>query len=224
LLSAGILGATVMPHVVYLHSALTQSRIRPRTDLEARRLYRFTLVDVLIALPLAGVVNGGMLVMAAVVFHQHGYTSLSDLGAAYRTLSPLLGPAAAVIFAISLLASGLSSSAVGTMAGQIVMQGFIGFSIPVWVRRLITMLPALIVIGLGLPTARVLVFSQVVLSVVLAFAVVPLVSFTSNREIMGVLVNRRITTFAGWLCAAVIVVLNILLVITALGAHVPGVS
>jgi manganese transport protein len=224
LLSAGILGATVMPHVVYLHSALTQNRIRPRTELEARRLYRFTLVDVLIALPLAGVVNGGMLVMAAVVFHQHGFTSLSDLGAAYRTLSPLLGPAAAVIFAVSLLASGLSSSTVGTMAGQIVMQGFIGISIPVWVRRFITMLPALIVVGLGLPTAQVLVVSQVVLSIVLAFAVIPLVAFTSNREIMGILVNRRITTLAGWLCAAVIVVLNVLLVVTTLGLKVPGVS
>jgi manganese transport protein len=129
-----------------------------------------------------------------------------------------------VIFAVSLLASGLSSSTVGTMAGQIVMQGFIGISIPVWVRRFITMLPALIVVGLGLPTAQVLVVSQVVLSIVLAFAVIPLVAFTSNREIMGILVNRRITTLAGWLCAAVIVVLNVLLVVTTLGLKVPGVS
>jgi manganese transport protein len=224
LLTAGILGATVMPHVVYLHSALTQSRIRPRTAREALRLYRFTLVDVLVAMPLAGIVNGGMLVMAAVVFHNHGFTTLSDLGAAYRTLTPLLGPAAAIIFAVSLLASGLSSSVVGTLAGQVVMQGFVGFSIPVWLRRFITMLPSLIVIGLGLPTAQVLVVSQVVLSVVLVFAVVPLMLFTSNRGIMGVLVNRRATTVAGWLCVAIIVTLNFFLIFTTLGGHVPGVS
>jgi manganese transport protein len=222
LLSAGILGATVMPHVVYLHSALTQSRIRPRTAREAKRLYHFTLVDVFVAMPLAGVVNGGMLVMAAVVFHQHGLTTLSDLGAAYHTLSPLLGPAAAVIFAVSLLASGLSSSVVGTMAGQVVMQGFVGFSIPVWLRRFITMLPSLIVLGLNLPTAQVLVVSQVVLSVVLAFAVVPLMLFTSNKRLMGVLVNHRATNLLGWLCVAIIVSLNAFLIFRTLGGIVGG--
>jgi manganese transport protein len=224
LLSAGILGATVMPHVVYLHSALTQDRVRPRDPQEARRLFRFTLVDVFVAMPLAGVVNGGMLVMAAVVFHQHGYTALSDLGAAYKTLSPLLGPAAATIFAVSLLASGLSSSTVGTMAGQVVMQGFVGFRIPLWVRRVVTMLPSLVVIGLGLPTATTLVISQVVLSVVLAFAVVPLIMFTSRKELMGVLVNHPATTAVGWACAAIIVVLNGLLIFTTVGGTVPGLS
>jgi manganese transport protein len=158
------------------------------------------------------------------VFHERGYTSLSDLGTAYHTLSPLLGPAAAAIFAVSLLASGLSSSVVGTMAGQVVMQGFVGFSIPIWLRRFITMLPAVIVVGLGLPTARVLVVSQVVLSVVLAFAVVPLMLFTSDRDIMGVLVNSRVTTAIGWLCVAIIVALNLVLIFTTLGGHVPGVS
>jgi manganese transport protein len=221
LLSAGILGATVMPHVVYLHSALMQDRIRPRSPNEARRLFRFTLIDVLIAMPLAGIINGGMLVMAAVVFHQHGYTALSDLGAAYKTLTPLLGPAAATIFAVSLLASGLSSSTVGTMAGQVVMQGFVGFSIPLWLRRVVTMVPAFVVIGLGLPTAETLVVSQVVLSLVLGFAVVPLVMFTSRRDLMGVLVNRRSTTAVAWLCAVVIVVLNGLLIFTALGGALP---
>jgi manganese transport protein len=219
-LSAGILGATVMPHVVYLHSALMQDRIRPRNPNEARRLFRFTLIDVLIAMPLAGIVNGGMLVMAAVVFHQHGYTALSDLGAAYKTLTPLLGPAAATIFAVSLLASGLSSSTVGTMAGQVVMQGFVGFHIPLWLRRAITMLPSFVVIGLGLPTAQTLVVSQVVLSLVLGFAVVPLVMFTSRRDLMGVLVNHWITTVVAWSCAAVIVALNGLLIFTALGGTV----
>ncbi|HEX8918365.1 MAG TPA: Nramp family divalent metal transporter [Chloroflexota bacterium] len=224
LLSAGILGATVMPHVVYLHSALTQDRIRPRSPQEARRLFRFTLIDVLVAMPLAGIVNGGMLVMAAVVFHQHGLTSLSDLGAAYKTLTPLLGPAAATIFAVSLLASGLSSSTVGTMAGQVVMQGFVGFHIPLWVRRLITMLPSFVVIGLGLPTAATLVISQVVLSVVLGFAVVPLMIFTSRKDLMGALVNRRATTVLGWGCAGVIVALNVLLIATTLGFTIPGLS
>jgi manganese transport protein len=224
LLSAGILGATVMPHVVYLHSALTQDRVLPRNPAEARRLFRFTLVDVMLAMPLAGVVNGGMLVMAAVVFHQHGYTALSDLGAAYKTLSPLLGSAAAIIFAVSLLASGLSSSTVGTMAGQVVMQGFVGFRIPLWVRRVVTMLPSFVVIGLGLPTATTLVVSQVVLSLVLVFAVVPLVMFTSRRDLMGVLVNHRVTTLVGWICAAIIVVLNALLIFTTLGGAIPGLS
>jgi len=224
LISAGILGATVMPHVVYLHSALTQDRIHPRNPQEARRLFRFTLVDIFTAMPLAGVVNGGMLVMAAVVFNQHGLTSLSDLGAAYRTLTPLLGPAAATIFAISLLASGLSSSTVGTMAGQVVMQGFVGFRIPLWVRRVVTMTPSFIVIGLGLPTASTLVISQVVLSVVLAFAVVPLVTFTSRRDLMGALVNHRATTMVGWGCAAIIVTLNSVLIFTLMGGTIPGLT
>jgi manganese transport protein len=224
LLSAGILGATVMPHVVYLHSALTQNRVHARNEREARRLFRFTLVDICVALPLAGVVNGGMLVMAAVVFHQHGYTNLSDLGSAYKTLTPLLGPAAATIFAVSLLASGLSSSTVGTMAGQVIMQGFVGFRIPLWLRRLVTMLPSFVVIGLGLPTATTLVASQVVLSIVLGFAVVPLVMFTSNKRLMGHLVNAPLTTIVAWGCAAVIVALNLVLIYTTLGGTVPGVS
>jgi manganese transport protein len=222
LLSAGILGATVMPHVVYLHSSLTQNRIRPRTPEQARRLFRFTVLDVLVALPLAGVVNGGMLIMAAVVFHGHGKTNVSDLGEAYKTLTPLLGPASATIFAVSLLASGLSSSTVGTLAGQVIMQGFVGFKIPLTLRRVLTMLPSFIVIGLKLPTATTLVISQVVLSVVLGFAVVPLVMFTSRRNLMGTLVNHRVTTLAGWFCAAVIVTLNALLIYTVLGGHIPG--
>jgi manganese transport protein len=222
LISAGILGATVMPHVVYLHSALTQDRIRPRNAREARRLFRFTLIDVFTAMPLAGVVNGGMLVMAAVVFHEHGYTQLSDLGSAYKTLTPLLGPAAATIFAVSLLASGLSSSTVGTMAGQVVMQGFVGFRIPLWLRRIATMLPSFVVIGLGLPTAATLVISQVILSIVLAFAVIPLVIFTSRRDLMGGLVNHRATTGLGWAAAGTIVGLNGVLIYTILGGTIPG--
>jgi manganese transport protein len=224
LLSAGILGATVMPHVVYLHSALLADRIRPRDDEHARRLFRFTVIDVLVAMPLAGVVNGGMLVMAAITFHQHGLTSISDLTVAYKTLTPLLGQAAATIFAVSLLASGLSSSTVGTMAGQVIMQGFVGFKIPLWLRRTITMVPSFIVIGLNLPTATTLVVSQVVLSLVLGFAVVPLVMFTQRRDMMGVLVNHRITSVIGWGCAGIIVLLNIFLIFETLGGSVPGLN
>jgi manganese transport protein len=222
LLSAGILGATVMPHVVYLHSALLQDRIRPQNPEQARRLFRFTVIDVLLAMPLAGLVNGGMLIMAAVTFHQHGLTTISDLTEAYKTLTPLLGHAAATIFAISLLASGLSSSTVGTMAGQVIMQGFVGFRIPLWLRRLLTMLPSFVVIGLNLPTATTLVISQVILSVVLGFAVVPLMMFTMRRSIMGALTNHPLTSVIGWLCAAVIVVLNILLIYTTLGGVLPA--
>lgn len=221
-LTAGILGATVMPHVVYLHSALLADRIRPRTPEQARRLFRFTVLDVMIAMPLAGLVNGGMLITAAVTFHQHGLTHISDLTEAYKTLTPLLGQAAATVFAVSLLASGLSSSTVGTMAGQVIMQGFVGFSIPLWVRRCVTMLPSFVVIGLNLPSATTLVVSQVVLSIVLGFAVVPLVMFTARSDIMGVLVNRRATTLVGWLCTAVIVALNVLLIYSVLGGTAPG--
>jgi manganese transport protein len=179
-------------------------------------------LDVLVALPLAGVVNGGMLIMAAVVFHQHGKMDVSDLGEAYQTLTPLRGPAAATIFAVSLLASGLSSATVGTLAGQVIMQGFVGFKIPLLLRRVLTMLPSFLVIGLQLPTATTLVLSQVVLSVVLGFAVVPLVMFTSRRDLMGALVNHRVTSAVGWLCATVIVMLNALLIYTIMGGHLPG--
>lgn len=222
LLATGILGATVMPHVVFLHSALTQHRVRPKNERQARRLFGFTLMDVLIAMPLAGLVNGGMLVMAAVVFHDHGITQLTDLTEAYRTLAPLLGQAAALIFGLSLLASGISSSVVGTMAGQIIMQGFVGFRIPLWLRRTITMLPSFVVIALALPTATTLVISQVVLSLVLPFAIVPLVIFTSRRQLMGTLVNKPVTQVVAWTVAGLIVVLNLVLIYSTLGGTLPG--
>src|SRR5437763_15444950 len=165
-----------------------------------------------------------MLIMAAVVFNQRGFHHITDLAQAYRTLDPLLGRASAIIFGISLLASGLASSTVGTMAGQVIMQGFVGFSIPLWLRRGLTMLPSFVVIGLGLPTASTLVMSQVVLSLVLGFAVVPLVIFTSHKELMGVLRNHAITTVVAWLCAALIVALNLLLIFSSLGGSIPGLS
>ena len=209
LLAAGILGATVMPHAIFLHSALTQNRIVVREPALLRRLFRFEVVDVLIAMGIASLINAAMLIMAASTFYNQGLTSVGTLQEAHRTLEPLLGKAASVVFAISLLASGLSSSSVGTMAGQVIMQGFLHRYIPPWIRRLATMLPSLIVIAIGLDPTRTLVISQVVLSFGLPFAIIPLVMFTRRRDVMGVLVNGRLTTLLASLVAALIVALNI---------------
>jgi manganese transport protein len=208
LLATGILGATVMPHVVFLHSALTQSRIVVTDPGQQQRLFRFELIDVFVAMTIAGLVNGAMLIMAASTFHTQGLTQVASIEEAHRTLSPLLGAAAGTAFAISLLASGLSSSTVGTMSGQVIMQGFLRRRIPIWVRRLVTMLPALFVIAAGWDPTRTLVISQVVLSFGLPFALVPLVRFTSRPEVMGILVNRRITTVTAVLVTGAIVALN----------------
>lgn len=221
LLSVGIIGATVMPHVIYLHSSLMQRRIVPRGEQEARRIFRRTIPDVVLAMGLAGLVNVAMLYMAAATFHAHGQSAVADIGVAYRTLTPLLGGAASIVFAISLLASGLSSSTVGTMAGQVIMQGFVGFTIPVWLRRLLTMLPAILVIGIGLNPTSTLVVSQVVLSFVLPIPVVTLVIFTRRRDIMGELVNKKLTTVLASLCSVVILVLNILLLYQNFGGTLP---
>jgi len=212
LLATGILGATVMPHVIFLHSALTQHRIVPRNEAQAKLLYRFEVTDVLLAMGLAGVVNAAMLIMAASTFHARGLTSIASIDEAHRTLVPLLGRASSTIFAISLLASGLSSSTVGTMAGQVIMQGFLHRLIPIWIRRLVTMIPALVVIALGLDPTRTLVISQVVLSFGLPFALVPLVIFTSRRDVMGGLANHRLTTVLASAVTAVIIALNLFLI------------
>lgn len=211
LLAVGILGATVMPHVIFLHSALTQDRIVTRQPAQLRRLFRFELIDVILAMGLAGLVNAAMLVMAASTFHSGGFHHVASIEEAYRTLEPLLGRASSVIFAVSLLASGLSSTTVGTLAGQVIMQGFIQRGIPIWLRRGLTMIPALVVIAIGLDPTRTLVVSQVVLSFGIPFALIPLVMFTQRRRIMGVLVNRRVTTVLATAVAAVIVALNIFL-------------
>src|SRR5256885_4838345 len=208
LLAVGILGATVMPHVIYLHSALLQERVLPKSEREAQRLYRFTRIDVVIAMTIAGLINIAMLVVAASTFFNSGLTDVSSLETAHKTLSGLLGGYSSTLFALALLGSGLSSSTVGTLAGQVVMQGFIRRRIPVWVRRLVTMLPALIVIRLGADPARTLVLSQVVLSFGIPFALIPLVIFTGKREIMGALVNHRATTIVATLVAALISGLN----------------
>ncbi len=222
LLSVGIIGATVMPHVVYLHSSLMQDRIVPRTEDEARRIFRFTIPDILIALTLAGLINMAMLYMAASTFHKHGFTGIADIPSAYHTLDLLLGPAARYVFGISLLAAGLSSSTVGTMAGQVIMQGFVGFTIPLWARRLVTMAPAIVVAWIGIDPTRTLVISQVVLSLVLPIPVIALIVFTRRRDVMGTLVNRRATTLLVSACAAVILALNLLLLYQAAGGHAPG--
>jgi len=211
LLATGILGATVMPHVIYLHSALTQDRIVTRNPEQQHKLFRFELIDIFIAMGLAGLINMAMLIMAASTFFNNGLTEIGSIEEAHRTLEPLLGSAASWVFAISLLASGLSSSSVGTMAGQVIMQGFLHFHIPAWVRRLVTMFPSLIVIFIGLDPTRTLVISQVVLSFGLPFAIIPLVMFTSRRDIMGTLVNQRITTLAASLAAVLIISLNLFL-------------
>jgi manganese transport protein len=211
LIATGILGATVMPHVIFLHSALTQNRVVGQDPNQRKRLYRFELIDVGIAMGLAGLINAAMLIMASSTFFQHGLTDIGTIEEAHRTLEPLLGRAASWIFAISLLASGLSSSAVGTMAGQVIMQGFLHRQIPIWVRRIVTFIPALIVIAIGLDPTRTLVLSQVVLSFGLPFAIVPLVIFTSRRDIMGGLVNMRITTAVASVVAVLIISLNLFL-------------
>ncbi|HEX7059925.1 MAG TPA: Nramp family divalent metal transporter [Solirubrobacterales bacterium] len=211
LLATGIIGATVMPHVVYLHSALTQRRIVGRDDGERRRILRFEKIDVVIAMSLAGVVNLSMMVIAAALFHDSGLAGIDSIDGAYEGLKSLVSLNAATVFGIALLASGFASSSVGTMAGQVVMQGFIQRRIPIFVRRAVTLAPALVVLGIGLDPTDALVASQVVLSFGIPFALVPLLMIASRREVMGALVNPRwLTTFAGVL-AAMIIALNVFL-------------
>lgn len=211
LLATGILGATVMPHAIYLHSALMQGRIAAGKPQRLRRLFRFEMVDVTIAMVIAGMVNAAMLIMAAGTFFERGLDTVGTIEGAHRTLEPLLGPAAGWVFALSLLVAGLASSTVGTSAGQVIMQGFLRRHIPVWLRRLVTMLPSMVVIAAGADPTRTLVISQVMLSFGLPFAVVPLVWFTSRRAIMGELVNRPATTGLAAMIAALVVALNLLL-------------
>lgn len=212
LLATGILGATVMPHAIYLHSALTQDRIVVKNPKMQQKLFHYEIIDVVVAMGAASLINMAMLIMAAATFHQTGLTNVGSIEEAHRTLEPLLGRASQYIFGISLLASGLSSSSVGTMAGQVIMQGFLHRHIAPWIRRLVTILPSLAVIAIGLDPTRTLVISQVVLSFGLPFAIIPLIQFTRRRDIMGELVNKPITTFMASLAAALIIALNFFLV------------
>ena len=219
-LAVGLIGATVMPHVIYVHSGLTQDRVVARSPQERRKILRFSNIDVIVALGLAGLINLAMLYMAAATFHPH-HPNVASIATASLTLAPLLGGAAAAIFLISLLASGVSSSAVGTLAGQVIMQGFLGVAVPLWVRRIVTMAPSLIVIGLGVDVTHALVFSQVVLSIVLPVPLVALLIFTRRRSIMGNLVNHPVTSWVAGLSAAAILVLNVLLILGSLGIRAP---
>ena len=220
-IAVGIVGATIMPHAIYLHSGLTQHRTPARNDGERRQLLRFSNIEVLIALAVAGLVNMAMVVMAASAFHE-GHSDVAEIETAYSTLTPLLGAGAAGAFLTALLASGLSSSAVGTMAGQMIMQGFVGFRIPVVVRRLVTMIPAFIVVWLGVNSTNALVISQVVLSFALPAPVIALLMFTRRKDIMGVFVNSRLTNVAAVVGTVVILALNVILLLQTFGADIPG--
>ena len=220
MLAVGILGATVMPHVIYLHSALTQGRIPLRGAADARKVFRLERLDIWLALGIAGLVNGAMLVVAAAVFFATGHTGVTQLSEAYRTLTPLLGQASSQIFGVALLVSGLSSSTVGTLAGQVVMGGFLGWRIPTWVRRTVTMAPALLVIALGFDPTQTLVLSQVALSFALPFAVIPLIYFTSRADVMGGLVNRAWTRRLAWVVTAGIILLNLTLLWETFAPHI----
>jgi manganese transport protein len=212
LLATGIIGATVMPHVVYLHSALTQKRIVGRNGEERRRIFGFEKVDVVIALALAGVVNLSMMIVAAALFHGSGLTGVDSIEGAYHGLKTLVSGNAATVFGVALLASGFASSSVGTMAGQVVMQGFIRRSIPIFLRRAVTLAPALLVLGIGLDPTRALVLSQVVLSFGIPFALIPLLIVARRRDVMGSLANPGWLTALAGTIAALIIGLNVFLV------------
>ncbi len=214
-LAAGIVGATIMPHAIFLHSGLTQDRAPARSDAERRDLVRYSNREVLIALSLAGLINLAMVVMAAAAFHA-GHSGVAEIQTAYYTMVPLLGAAAGLVFLISLMASGISSSVVGTMAGQMIMQGFVGFSIPVWLRRLITIVPAFVVIGLGVNVTNALVVSQIVLSIVLPIPMVALLVLSGKRSVMGAFAARPALLAAAACAVVAIVGLNAVLVVGAI--------
>ncbi|MGG4265347.1 Nramp family divalent metal transporter [Peribacillus simplex] len=210
LLSAGMLGATVMPHAIYLHSSLTQKRIVGKNDLERKRIFRFELIDIIIAMLIAGGINAAMVIVSAALFHKNGIL-VEDLDVAYQHFGAMLGPSVAMLFGIGLLFAGLSSSSVGVMTGDVVMQGFIKRHIPIYLRRGISTLPPLLIILWGVNPSKALVMSQVVLSFGIAFALVPLIMFTSNKRIMGNLVNHKFTSSISWLIAVLIIGLNLFL-------------
>jgi manganese transport protein len=218
--AVGVIGATVMPHAIYLHSGLTQNRGSARDDDERRMLLRFSNTEVVLALAVAGLVNMAMIMMASAAFHQ-GHSDVAEIETAYHTLAPLLGGGAAAVFLVSLLASGVSSSAVGTMSGQLVMQGFVGFKIPLLVRRVVTMVPAFVVVALGVNATNALVVSQVVLSVVLPVPMISLVMFTRRRDIMGAFVNSRLTDALAIVGTAIILALNVVLLLQTFGVEIP---
>ena len=216
MLAVAIIGATVMPHAIYLHSALAQSRLEPRDDQERRLLVRFSNREVIVALSLAGLVNMAMVVMAANAFHA-GHPEVAEIETAYHTLAPLLGAGAAGVFLAALIASGVSSSTVGTLAGQMIMQGFVGFRIPLWLRRALTMIPAFVVVALGIDATNALVISQIVLSLTLPAPMIALLVLGGRHDVMGAFVNTRTTTAWASIAAVIVLALNLLLLLHAAG-------
>ncbi|WP_018663229.1 Nramp family divalent metal transporter [Heyndrickxia acidiproducens] len=215
LLAAGILGATVMPHAIYLHSSLTQSRIVGRNEREKRKIFQFEFVDICIAMLIAGAINISMLVIASAVFFKH-HIVVDDLSVAFSQFETYIGPAAAISFGLGLLIAGLSSSSVGTLSGDVVMQGFINKRINLYLRRAITTVPPLLIIMSGINPTSALVISQVILSFGIIFALVPLIMFTSNKKIMGSLVNHKVTSFIAWIVAGLVICLNVFLLFQTL--------
>jgi manganese transport protein len=218
-IAVGIIGATVMPHALFLHSGLTQSRVLPRSDIERSKLLKYSNIEIGVALTIAGVINVAMIVMAADAFH-HGHTGIAEIEEAYHTLAPLFGAAAAGLFLTSLIASGISSSVVGTMAGQMIAQGFVGFQISLWLRRAITMIPSLIVVALGLNVTKALIDSQVILSLALPFPMIALVWFTGRKDCMGRYRNKPPVQVLAILAVVVVLTLNATLVAQALGIDI----
>lgn len=216
MLAVGIVGATVMPHAIYLHSSLTRSRIPTDNIAERRKILSYSNREVIVALTIAGLVNMAMLAMAASVFHPD-HSNIADIESAYATLTPLLGSAAAIVFIVSLIASGVSSSIVGTMAGQSIMQDFVSFSIPLWVRRVVTMAPSFLIVGLGVDTTKALVVSQVVLSLVLPVPMIALLYLARRPDIMGTFANSRLIQVLATLSALIVLFLNFLLLASVAG-------
>ncbi|WP_119308923.1 Nramp family divalent metal transporter [Cohaesibacter haloalkalitolerans] len=219
-IAVGIIGATVMPHAIYLHSGLTQSRAVIRTECERKRVLKYSNWEVVIALAVAGMVNMAMVMMAASAFH-NGHSEVAEIETAYHTLTPLLGVFAAGAFLVSLIASGISSSVVGTMAGQMIMQGFLHFRVPVWLRRLVTMVPAFAVVAMGVNATQALVVSQVILSISLPVPMIALIIFTSRKDIMGPYASGKIIRTLAALGATVVLVLNFVLLADTFGIPVP---
>ena len=222
-LAVGIVGATVMPHAIYLHSSLTQDRAPARNEAERRALLRYSNIEVVVALAIAGLVNMAMMTMAAAAFHG-GHEEVAEIETAYHTLVPLFGGAAAGVFMASLIASGLSSSAVGTMAGQVIMQGFVGFRIPLWLRRLVTMAPAFAVVAWGVNTTQALIASQVVLSLVLPVPMVALVVLVRRADVMSIYRTGRATWIVAVAATALVLALNVLLLLQTFGVPIPGLA
>lgn len=221
MLSVAIIGATVMPHAIFLHSGLTQDRIIPRNDDERAKLIRFSNREVVLALGLAGLVNMAMVAVFAAVFHDGMHEDVAEIETTYRTFVSLLGTGVAALFLTSLIASGLSSSAVGTMAGQVIMQGFVGFRIPLWVRRAVTMAPSFMVVALGVDPTKALVISQVALSLALPVPMIALLVLTRRRDVMGRFASRSFLTAVAAVAAGVVVLLNALLILQSIGVRFP---